>query len=259
MSSDKPLLRILQRLPSAVIICNPVTGKILWVNERLSEMYGVADPHAVLGKSIFDFIEPPQQSQALTDLGKVMTGCSPAPFTYQLKRANGEPAAGQVSSVPMVFQGQPAVLSFIADVSEQERIVRDLTESEERYRLLLETMPSGVVVIVDENIVYANVALARVLGFDSPGLLIGHPMYRYIHEDYRDPVREARKNMMLTQQPHHASLVLLVRRDGTPVATTASSSVVHWDGQPASQTLMHNLGGAPAGDDDGRMTSSPTR
>jgi PAS domain S-box-containing protein len=242
LDREKPLLRILQRVPTPVVIANPVTGRVLWVNQRLAEMYGVSDPHQLIGKSLFDFIEAPQLSGALADLARVVAGKSPPPVTYQLKRASGEYAAGQVSSVPMAFQGQPAMLSFVTDVTERERMVRELTESEERYRALLETLPSGLVVVVDDSIVYANSALATALGYDDATSLVGQPMYAFVHEDFREPVREARRKMMQRSESYPASAVVLLRKDGSELATTAASAVIRWDGQLASQTLMYDVG-----------------
>jgi PAS domain S-box-containing protein len=241
LDNEKPILRVLQRVPAPVVIANPVTGKILWVNKRLADLQGSSDPHQVIGTSLFDFIQASQLGTALADLARVVAGQSPPPVTYQLQKQSGEFAAVQVSSVPMMYQGQPAMLSFVVDVSERERMVRDLTESEERYRLLLESMPSGLVVVVNDEVAYVNKALLEALGYQSRELL-GKPMYGFIRADYRQPVRDARRQMLRTGQSYPASSVVLIRKDGTELATTAASSVIHWGGERATQTFMHDMG-----------------
>lgn len=239
---DKALLRIFEAIPIPVVIASPITSRILWVNKRLYAMYGTTDTDGIVGKTLFDYIEAPQLGKAIADLAKVVLGEAPPPVTYQLKRANGEHAAGQVSSVPLVFQGQPAMLSFVTDVSERERLVRSLKESEERYRSLLDSMPGGVVVVAGDTIVYANDALARALEFDAADQLIEKRMYRFIREDFRKPVRAARDQMLLTDESVPASPVVLVGRNGREVRTTAASTVIHWEGRKATQTLMYEIG-----------------
>jgi len=238
---EEPLLRILERIPLPVVIASPVTAKILWVNRRLLEMYGVESEKALIGSSLLDFIQAPQAAKALADLARVVAGQSPPPVTYQLRRANGEYAAGQVASVPMRFRGHVAMLSFVTDVSERERLVRDLGESEERYRLLLDAMPSGVVVVADETIVYANAALSRALGIERTAL-IGQSAYDYVAEEYRAPVRAARDRMIESGEPMPAIPMELLRADGSRLSTTGSSTVIHWDGRTATQTLLHDVG-----------------
>ncbi len=235
---DSALLRIFEAVPTSVVIASPFTARILWVNKRLYEMYGAEDTEGIVGKTLFDFIEAPQLGRAIADLGRVALGESPPPVTYQLKRANGEHAAGQVSSVPIMFRGHPAMLSFVTDVSERELMVRSLKESDERYRLLLDSMPGGVVVIVGDSIAYANKALAHALGFASPAELAEKRFYRYIRADYRDAVRTARERMLVTGEPQPAASVVLLGKNGVEVSTTAASTVIHWDGRIATQTLM---------------------
>lgn len=233
--------RILERLPIPVVIASPVTGKILWVNSRLVKMAAAQRPADLVGKSLLDFIEPPQQGVALADLAKVALGASPPPVIYNLKRATGELAAGMVSSVAMLFRGQPAMLSLVTDVSERERLIRELAESEERYRLIIENSPSGVVVVVDDHVAYANQALAAALGLSGSDEVIGRSMYDFIVPEQRKPVREARRQVLMTGETFPAAPVTLLRSDGTTFDTTAVTTRIRWEGEIATQTLMHDL------------------
>ncbi len=246
MDRGKPLLRILQRVPTSVVIANPVTGRVLWVNQRLAEMYGVSDPHSIIGKSLFDFIEAPQLTGALADLAKVVAGKSPPPVTYQLRRVSGEYAAGQVSAVPMAFQGQPAALLFVTDVTERERLVRELTESEQRYRLLLDSLPGGLAVVLDEGIVYANGSLVRALGYDDAASVVGRSLDGFIREDFIEPVRAGRRRTIQRLEDGPAAGVVLLRKDGSELETTTSSSPIRWDGEPATQMLFYGMGSGQA-------------
>ena len=238
---ERPILKILERLPVPALIANPVTARILWVNSRIVRMAAASHPDDIVGGSILDYVQLPQASTALADLAKVALGQSPPPVTYQLRKRNGEYAAAQVASMPMIFEGQPAMLSIVTDVSERESLFRGLAESEERYRLLLESMPSGVVVVVEDTIAYANRALACGLGFDDPADLIGRYMYDFIEESQRRAVREGRREELMTGRPVPAVPVTLLRKDGSHVTTTAATARIRWDGEPATQTLMHEL------------------
>lgn len=237
---QRPILKILERLPVPALIANPVTAKILWVNTRIVRMAAANHPDEIVGASILDYVQLPQASTALADLAKVALGQSPPPVTYQLRKQTGEYAAAQVASMPMIFDGKPAMLSIVTDVSEREALIRELEESQERYRSLLETMPSGVVVVVDESIMYANRALACGLGYEASEI-IGRSMYDFIEEVQRRPIREARREVILTGKPVPPAPVTLIHRDGSRVHTTAATTRIRWDGVPATQTLMHEL------------------
>ncbi len=246
MDKDKPLQRILEHIPMPVVIASPATATILWVNHRLARWYGVEDPRMLEGLSLLDFIQAPQIAKALSDLAKVVAGASPPPVTYQLKKANGEFAAGQVSSVPIVFRGLPAMLSFVTDVSESERLVASLQESEKRYRLLLDELSAGVVVIADDRIAWANGSMARALGFDEAIELRGESLYRFIDESCHKDVQQGRRTVLVSGKPREAFPVVLLRRDGSTFTATASTTRIRWEGELATQTLVHDVKPPPA-------------
>lgn len=235
------ILKLLERLPVPIVIASPVTAKVLWVNMNLVRMGRGSDPTQFVGKSLLDFVEPEQMSKALVDLAAVAMGKSPNPVIYHLQKLDGERSAVHVASIPMLFHGQPAMLSLVTDVSERERLIRDLAQSEERYRLLLENTPSGIAVVADGRVVFANASLACALGCDQPSELLGRSMYDFIADTQHAPVREARRAVLMTGDPQPAVPVTLVRCDGTTFETTAATTRVYWDGEPATQTLMHEL------------------
>lgn len=235
------ILKMLERLPVPVVIANPLTAKVLWVNTNLVRIGRGSHPDQFVGRSVLEFIRAEQMSRALIDLAAVAAGKSPKPVIYDLQRLDGERAAVHVSSIPMLFYGQPAMLSLVTDVSDRERLIRDLEQSEERYKLLLDNTPSGIVVVVDRQVVFANNSIARALGLPNAAALIGEDMFDYIAPEFHAPVRDARREVMRSGKPHAAAPVTLVRADGGRFDTTAATARIWWDGILASQTLMHEL------------------
>jgi PAS domain S-box-containing protein len=55
----------------------------------------------------------------------------------------------------------------------QEAVIGQLDQSEERYRLLVESSPDGIVVLKDDEIIYANTAAAGLFGSASRNELTG--------------------------------------------------------------------------------------
>jgi PAS domain S-box-containing protein len=241
-NGSKAILKVLERLPVPVLIANPVTGRILWVNTGIIRMAEATHPDQFVGKSLFDFIQAPQLSQALADLAKVALRQSPPPVTYHLKKMTGQHAAAQVASIPFVYDGTLAMLSIVTDVSERESVLRELAEAEERYRVLLESLPYGVLVGVDERIVYANPAAARMLEVDSVESLIGSRGVDRVAGVFRERAKELRRSVLAEGQPLSA-VVDFEMPEGEQRTFTVSVSRVHWSGEVATQTTL--IPGAP--------------
>src|SRR5689334_21589159 len=60
-----------------------------------------------------------------------------------------------------------------------------LRDSEERYRILVESSPEPIAVHSQGVIVYANPAAARLMGAEEPRALVGIPVLNSVHPDDR--------------------------------------------------------------------------
>lgn len=237
---NSSLKKILEFLPISIVITSLESGTIIWVNSRDMQLAGATSPDQIVGHNLLEFLNPDQHGIALRDFALVAEGASPPPMMYCLRRLDGGSADVQISSIPVRFEGQRAMLSICADVTEQQRARRACVESEERYRSLVETSPNGVVVILDtEETVYVNPALCGILGTDSPETLLRKPMRSYIHPDELKAVREGRAYVLETHETIPPTPARLVRLDGEAVSVFAQTTFVRWQGENATQTVLH--------------------
>lgn len=242
---------MLEKLPATAVISDAATGEILWVNSRDLRVVGASSPDQLVGRNLLEFLSPSQHGIALHDIEAIARGESPPPVTYDVRRLDGGWAALQIASVPMRWDARPAMLSLITDLSSQVQAMRDLAESEERYRLLVETAPGGIVVVGHgSEIVFVNPALAAALGA-TPAQLLGRSMYDYIAGDHVKLVRDARRRLLASGESVPASPVVLKRVDGGLVRATAQSTLIAWHGEQATQTVVRDMEAiaSPTGED----------
>jgi PAS domain S-box-containing protein len=105
----------------------------------------------------------------------------------RVRRKDGVVFDADLSLVGMETDEGPAMAGFMRDTTERVRAERALSESEERYRTLFETMAQGVVYqSTDGQITNANPAAERILGLSldqMQGRTSVDPRWRAIHED----------------------------------------------------------------------------
>lgn len=236
------LQRVLEAMPVSIVISDFKTGEITWVNSRNLDLAGATSPDQIVGHSLLEFLHPEQHAVALRDVAAVAAGASPPPVTYMLRRLDGGSADVQISSIPIRLEGETAMLSVCADVTDLERSRRSLKESEERYRELVEASLDGVVVVAGrEEIAYVNPALWQALGASSAEQITKRSMYGYIHPDHHPDVRLGRKHVLETGEPFPPTPTVLLRVDGSEIPVTAQTTRVHWQGETATQTVLHFL------------------
>ena len=102
----------------------------------------------------------------------------------------GEQLFLEVESNPIIFDGIPARVSLINNVTAQLAAEKALSLSERRFKALVQD-GSEIVMILDfeGNLSYASPTSQAILGIDSE-VLLSHNFFYYIHEDDINTVKD---------------------------------------------------------------------
>ncbi|MBX9633898.1 MAG: GAF domain-containing protein, partial [Magnetospirillum sp.] len=113
--------------------------------------------------------------------------------------------------------------------AEHEQAVRDLAESEERYRSIIELTPDAIIVHSQGTILFANPTSSRVFAAGPQGLL-GRHVLDLIHDDSHDEVSRRIANPPIQRQ---VSEYRMVRLDGTEFDAEIAATTITFHGLPA--------------------------
>jgi diguanylate cyclase (GGDEF)-like protein/PAS domain S-box-containing protein len=120
--TDARYRQLLAMTPEAVIV--HTGGRIMFTNPAAAELLGVANEHALVGRSIADFAAPDSREalEGLTDA----RGGRPPRVRGRFMTIGGAPLDVEISSSPCVYHDQAAVVVLARDISGQLRYERDL-------------------------------------------------------------------------------------------------------------------------------------
>ncbi|MGE5515874.1 MAG: ATP-binding protein [Bacteroidota bacterium] len=121
--------------------------------------------------------------------------------------------------------------------AEHDRAVRELAESEERYRSLIELTPDPILVHSHGTILFTNPAAATVFAAQGDGLL-GRPLLDLIHEDARDDLRRR-----IARPPMHNVVAeyRMVRLDGSEFEAEIAATTITFHGLPARILVIRDI------------------
>lgn len=136
--------------------------------------------------------------------------------------------------------GSQLVLVLGIDITEQKLLHRELRESEERYRQLVELSPDVIAVHNEDRILFINKVGANLVGADSPEEIIGLPIKNFIHPDYEENVRERVKQLQITGKapPDQEKII---RLDGTSVDVEITGALLNYQGEPVIQVVIRDI------------------
>ena len=115
---------------------------------------------------------------------------------------------------------------FVEDITERKRAQEVLREKDSQFRNYVEDAPVAIIVTRDGVCLYANQALADILGVESAGTLVGGPIYQgfapHLQEESKE--RSRRRSLGLEAPPEFESV--LQRSDGSQFPVHAAIGAI---------------------------------
>jgi len=129
------------------------------------------------------------------------------------------------------------------EVSETRRAIaeKELKESEERYRRLVELMPEAIIINLEGQIVFANSESARLLGARFPEKLIGRKLIDIVHPDFHGIARERYKWVMKHRMEAPFIEQKLVDLKGRSLYGEVASIPFSFEGKEAMLTVIRDV------------------
>ena len=119
---------------------------------------------------------------------------------------------------------------------------QDVTsESEQRFRALIEQSIDGVIIHRDGSVLFANDAMAQILGLESGAELTGRSLFRYIPRLPHPETRESWWTMAADGQPLKRSRWQGFTAQGDGIHIDIQSQPVNWRGVPAIRSTINDV------------------
>jgi two-component system sensor histidine kinase/response regulator len=224
----KKVSEAVEQSPVSVVI-TAKDGTIEYVNPRFSQVTGYSAEEAIgqIPRVLKSDDLPESYYKELWDTilaGKVWKG------EFKNKRKNGE-EFWESALISPIKNEEGEISYFVAvkeDITEKKQIEEALRASEEKSRLLLESVGEGIFgVNLDGRLAFINPAANRMLGY-GPEELIGHEVHKKIHHSHADGSAYPKSEcpMYLTYvdgTDHHIADEVLWRKDASsfPVEYTS--------------------------------------
>lgn len=224
-ASEERYRRLFESVPLPQWVYDRDTLRILAVNEAAIEHYGYSRAE-FLGMSILDLL-PPQDAKRVSystqgDEGQGKDGSRP-----HVKK-DGTLIEVETSGHPIDFDGVPARIAIMNDVTARNRAAQAVRQSEEKYRRLVHEAPIGVTLSsLLGRFIVVNPRFVSMLGHHSEEAVLAlQPREVYASEEQRQALlaRFQERGRIKREE------IQLMRKDGTLITTQFTGRLVTDDG-----------------------------
>lgn len=126
------------------------------------------------------------------------------------------------------------------EIQERERAERALRESEQKFRTLAETVTTGVLILDDTAVSYANRAAERITGYDRDRLYTMDP-FAMVHDEFRQEVRDRCRAARQDGEKPWRGEVQIATPHGEQRWIDWSLAPLHYQGRRATLVSLHDV------------------
>lgn len=242
-ASEESLRATIESTPNVAVQWYDVEGRILFWNQASEVMFGWKAEEAV-GKQLDQLIHTPEEFgefvQVLQSIEQTAKPVGPVEYPFRRRDGTKGTCLSTTFRIPHAG-GRPCFVCMDVDVSERKLAEQGLRESEERYRVLVESSPDCIAVAVDDRCVYVNRAGARLVGASTPKQLIGRSIYDFVVSESHASVRARRATVLQQDGIRSAIEVKMVRLDGSIIDVESHPVPFTYEGKPAILNLIRDI------------------
>ncbi|MDP2827287.1 MAG: PAS domain S-box protein [Sulfuricellaceae bacterium] len=216
-------------------------GVYTYASPRCMELYGYA-PEEMVGQRRSAFLDPEHASEDEAEFARFAAEQrSFHAIEHACLNRDGRRLTVETSGQPIIdaagcLQGYRGI---DRDVTMSRETLSSLAHSELRYRTLFDDAPDLIhSVDADGLLSDVNPAELAALGYERDEL-IGQPLFKIIHPDDHEAVRERRKQVLAGESILRFE-VLLLTKDGEPLPAEASITTQFEGGKPVARVIMRD-------------------
>ncbi|CAI6079871.1 sensor domain-containing protein [Cohnella sp. JJ-181] len=182
--SEERYRLLVEKSPDPVVV--HTNGKLRYINQAGVSLLGLANPAALIGQSVLDFVHPDDRGMARERMKRLKAeGSAEALVEERIVRPDGSIIYVEVTGISISYEGEPSAQLIIHNITARKKAEEALQRSEEKYRLIAENMHDVVCMWdLDGIATYASPSILSVLGY-PPEHYEGKPALAFAHPDDR--------------------------------------------------------------------------
>ncbi len=216
-------------------------GQIIYANHAAADVFGYPRSD-IIGREIWELADPREVSK-LKKYSQVRSHGGDAPIRYRLRGlySDGSPLLLEFFVSVGEWHGENTIQVFLQNRTQEHVAENARSNSEVKFKNLVEGSIQGFFVHRDWKILYANAAAANTFGYEVDEF-IGLSFMDLTAPDERALVSDFRRRRLAGDEnvPDRYE-IKCVRKDGEPLFIEASVRIIDWDGEPALQATMIDI------------------
>jgi diguanylate cyclase (GGDEF)-like protein/PAS domain S-box-containing protein len=192
------------------------SGKFVYISPLYKKMTGYSDSE-LLGKNSLQRVHPDDRKMIKEKVIKSLKGKYTESYEYRYIRKNGDIMWILEMITSIIYNGRRAALGSFMDITERKKMEEKLSQSEERYRTIIEEIEEGYYEVdLNGNFTFVSDAICSTLGYSHEELM-GLNFKSYVPEELANDAYRKWLEVYQTGEVIKWFPLINIRKDGTRI------------------------------------------
>jgi PAS domain S-box-containing protein len=216
-------------------------GKTLYANQGILDIFGYSSVEELNNTPHKKRYTPESYVEYEIRQEKRRRG-EEVPSNYELSiiRKDGKIRQLEVFRKQVLWNGEMQFQALYADTTERKKAEKNLQESEERYRIVVENAHEAIIITQDIKVVFANRAAAEQIGYSKKTLTSG-VFTSFIHPDDRRMVTDYSIKRLNGENVPSVYSFRIISQDGKVKWVELNATVIEWNKKPATLNFLNEI------------------
>ncbi len=199
--SEEKFRNIFGEMPDAAVILD-MKGTLLESSREAERLSGYSKEE-LIGKNLFltNILDTKSKAIAVKSLALRFSGKGSPNLSLVIRKKDGKRIPLEINSQIIDYMGKKAALIILRDVSDRERVEKELRESEKRLNDILMSSADWIWEVGrDGKYTFASGKVKEIMGY-SPGEIIGKTPFDLMEKEEANRVRKVFQETMSKKKP----------------------------------------------------------
>ncbi len=217
-------------------------GVFKYLNSRCAEIFGYSVDELIDRKGLRDLVHPQDLPSVEENVRKRISGGEET-LNLEFRIFTGDRVTRnvEVHGSRTTYEGGPALIGTLLDITERKEAERRLLESEERYRTAIEYSNDGVSLVSRGRHIYVNRKFLEIFGYDRPEDAVGKSIALTVHPDDRNMVMEYNRRRQTGTSAPSKYEFKGIRKNGETIIVEVSAAKTIYLGGPVILAYFRDI------------------
>jgi PAS domain S-box-containing protein/putative nucleotidyltransferase with HDIG domain len=216
-------------------------GKTLYANQEILNIYGYDNFEELASTPHKKRYTPECYAEyEIRQLKRRRGEYVPPVYELSIIRKNGDIRYLEVFRKQVLWNGEMQFQALYADITERKQAEKNLQESNERYRIVVENAHEAIIITQDMKLVFANRAATEQIGYSKETLTSG-VFTSFIHPDDRRMVADYSIKRLNGEIVPSVYSFRILSQDGKVKWVELNATVIEWNKKPATLNFLNEI------------------